>query len=157
MGRCSGSWLKGHGLVSLPFTDHCEPLLRLSGRREFPDSLVANCHGTSGMEVSGGSSDQLEFQPNRWRIGFLPAATYLLHTLDLRPDLNEMFRSLNKDSVQRRIQRAQRARLVEKCGRSDELLREFYALFVITRSRHRVPPTPTTAHRDMIWRLCYWF
>jgi lipid II:glycine glycyltransferase (peptidoglycan interpeptide bridge formation enzyme) len=102
----------------------------------------------------------LEVRPINWNcgqtgdgIGFLPAATYLLHKLDLRSDLNAVFRSLDKDSVQRRIQRAQRAGLVEKCGRSDELLEEFYALFIITRGRHRVPPTPYAWFRNLIHYL----
>ena len=82
--------------------------------------------------------------------GCLPGESYFLHTLDLRPNLDELFRSFDKDSVQRRIQRAERAGLIEKCGRSDELLEEFYALFVITRGRHHVPPTPCAWFRNLI-------
>jgi lipid II:glycine glycyltransferase (peptidoglycan interpeptide bridge formation enzyme) len=81
---------------------------------------------------------------------FLPVARYFLHTLNLHPDLNDLFRSLDKDSVQRRIQRAKQAGLVEKCGRSDELLKEFYSLFVITRGRHRLPPIPYAWFRNLI-------
>jgi lipid II:glycine glycyltransferase (peptidoglycan interpeptide bridge formation enzyme) len=83
-------------------------------------------------------------------IGCLPGAAYFLHTLDLRPDLNAVFQRLHKDSVQRRIQRAKRAGLVEKCGRSDDLLKEFYALFVITRSRHGLPPIPYAWFQNLI-------
>ena len=83
-------------------------------------------------------------------IGCQPAATYFLHTLDLRPDLNEVFRSLDKDSVQRRVQRAQRSGLVEKSGNSDDLLMQFYRLLVITRSRHHVPPPPYAWFRNLI-------
>jgi lipid II:glycine glycyltransferase (peptidoglycan interpeptide bridge formation enzyme) len=82
--------------------------------------------------------------------GFRPAAMYFLHVLDLRRDSDEVFRSLDKDSVQRRIHRAQRAGLTEKCGRSDDLLREFYALFVMTRGRHRLPPMPYAWFRNLI-------
>ena len=67
---------------------------------------------------------------------------YLLHVIDLRANLDDIFRSLDKDSVQRRIQRAERAGLVEKCGTSKDLLNAFYDLFVTTRGRHRVPPPP---------------
>jgi lipid II:glycine glycyltransferase (peptidoglycan interpeptide bridge formation enzyme) len=68
----------------------------------------------------------------------------------LRPDLDELFRSFDKDSVQRRIHRAERAGLIEKRGRSEELLKEFYALFVITRGRHRLPPTPYAWFQTLI-------
>jgi len=84
--------------------------------------------------------------------GCLPAATYYLHTLDLRPDLGELFQSLDKDSVQRRVQRAQQADLVEKCGTSDDLLTQFYRLFVITRSRHHIPPPPYAWFRNLMHR-----
>jgi lipid II:glycine glycyltransferase (peptidoglycan interpeptide bridge formation enzyme) len=64
--------------------------------------------------------------------------------------VDELFRSLDKDSIQRRIQRAQRACLVEKCGRSNDLLKDFYALFVITRRRHHVPPIPYAWFQNLI-------
>ena len=144
------SWLTGRRLVSLPFSDHCEPLCDSA---EDVNLLISYLQ--TAMERQ--KWKYLEVRPIIWNcaqlgdgIGFLPAATYLLHTLDLRPDLNDVFRSLDKDSVQRRIQRAQRAGLVEKCGRSDDLLKEFYALFVITRDRHRVPPTPYAWFRNLI-------
>ncbi len=144
------SWLTGRRLVSLPFADHCEPLCDSTEDVNF----LIRCLQTA-MERQ--KWKYLEVRPINWNcgqtgagIGFLPAATYLLHKLDLRPDLNEVFRSLDKDSVQRRIQRAQQAGLVEKCGRSDDLLKEFYALFVITRGRHRVPPTPYAWFRNLI-------
>lgn len=136
------SWLTGHRLVSLPFSDHCALLCDSSEDMNF---LIRYLQTTLEHQ----KSKYLEIRPlngNFGRIGngigFQPAATYFLHTLDLRPDLDDVFRSLHKDSVQRRIQRAQRAGLVEKCGRSEDLLKDFYALFVITRARHHVPPTP---------------
>jgi Acetyltransferase (GNAT) domain len=144
------SWLTGRRLVSLPFSDHCEPLCDSTEEVNF---LIHYLQTT--MEHQ--QWKYLELRPINGDfgnisdgIGLLPAATYFLHTLDLRPDLNVVFRSLNRDSVQRRIQRAQRAALVEKCGRSDDLLKEFYALFVITRGRHRVPPTPYAWFRNLI-------
>jgi GNAT acetyltransferase-like protein len=144
------SWLTGHRLVSLPFSDHCEPLcdsaedldfliryLRTSlEHRKWKYLEIRPINGNFGQTGAG--------------IGFLPAATYFFHALDLRPDLNKVFRGLDKDSVQRRIQRAQRAGLVERCGRSDDLLKDFYALFVTTRGRHHVPPIPLAWFRNLI-------
>jgi lipid II:glycine glycyltransferase (peptidoglycan interpeptide bridge formation enzyme) len=75
---------------------------------------------------------------------------YFLHTVDLRKDLDVVFRSLDKDSVQRRIQRAERGGLIEKRGTHEELLEDFYALFLVTRRRHRVPPIPYAWFRNLI-------
>jgi GNAT acetyltransferase-like protein len=136
------SWLTGSRLVSLPFSDHCEPLLDSAEDVKF---LIRYLQAT----VERREWKYLEVRPVDWNfhetghgIGLLPAATFYLHKLDLRPDLNEVFRSFDKDCVQRRIERAQRAGLVERCGSSEDLLKEFYSLFVTTRGRHHVPPIP---------------
>jgi hypothetical protein len=147
---CISSWLTGHRLVSLPFSDHCEPLCDSTEDLNFLIRYLQT-------SLEHQKWKYLEIRPIQGNLGqtgvgnaFLPAATYFLHTLDLRPDLSKVFRSLDRDSVQRRIQRAERAGLVEKCGRSDDLLREFYALFSITRSRHHLPPTPYAWFRNLI-------
>lgn len=144
------SWLTGNRLVSLPFSDHCEPLCDSAEDENF---LIRNLQTTLIKQ----KWKYLELRPINANFGqaggnagFLSAGKYFLHRLDLGPDLNSVFRSLDRDSVQRRIQRAQRAGLIEKCGRSDELLNHFYALFVITRRRHRLPPIPYAWFNNLI-------
>ena len=144
------SWLTGRRLVSLPFSDHCEPLFDSA---EDLDFLIRYLQAALDHQ----EWKYIEVRPINRNLGqtgdgsgCLPSAAYFLHTLDLRPDLNDVFRSFDKDSVQRRVQRAERAGLVEKCGRSEDLLKQFYALFVITRSRHCVPPIPYAWFRNLI-------
>jgi len=91
-----------------------------------------------------------EFAGQAIQWGFEPARSYYLHRVDLRPALDDIFRSLDKDSVQRRIRRAEREELIEKCGRSDELLKGFYKLLVMTRKRHGVPPQPYSWFRNLL-------
>jgi hypothetical protein len=144
------SMLTGDRLVSLPFSDHCEPLF---DSPEEVNSLILYVQSTlerkewKSLEVR---PIKVNVGPTDDRVGFVPAATYLLHTLDLRPDLHNVFRNLDKDSVQRRIQRAQQAGLIEKRGTSDDLLKEFYRLLVVTRRRHHVPPPPYSWFRNLI-------
>ena len=66
----------------------------------------------------------------------------MLHQLDLRPTLNNIFRSFHPSCVQRKIKRAERENLAFKEGQSEELLAAFYRLLRITRRRHGVPPQP---------------
>src|SRR5579859_2258751 len=73
---------------------------------------------------------------------FVPIANYFLHTVDLRPEIDQILNSFHRDSVQRRIRHAHRVNLRESRGNSLELLRSFYSLFVITRKRQRLPPIP---------------
>ncbi len=147
------SWLTGRRLVSLPFSDHCEPLCdSLEDLRFLIQALQArmNAEGWKYLEVR--PIDSNLGQPGEG-ISFVPGARYFLHTMDLHPSLAEVFGSLDKDSVQRRIHHAERLGLVEKCGTSDDLLNDFYGLFVITRGRHQLPPIPHAWFRNLIHSL----
>ena len=144
------SWITGRRLVSLPFSDHCEPLCDSSEELNF---LIRYLQSALNRE----EWKYLEFRPTNGCFsqtgegaGFLPVAKYYLHKLDVRPELDQLFRSFNKDSVQRRVRRANRANLVERHGNSDELLKDFYRLFIITRSRHNLPPIPLVWFRNLI-------
>lgn len=144
------SWITGRRLVSLPFSDHCEPLCDSTEDLNF---LIRYLQSTLEHQ----NWRYLESRPISGNFGhtsntnsFLPVGIYFLHILDLRPDLDELFRNLDKDCIQRRIHRAERAVLIEKCGATDDLLKEFYGLFVLTRSRHRLPPIPFTWFRNLV-------
>ncbi len=136
------SWLTGLRLVSLPFSDHCEPLC---DSIEELDLLIRHLQAAVEQQhwrylevrpISG------HFGEANHKNGFSPAAKYYLHTLSLCPAVDDLFRGFDKDCVQRRIRRGDRAGLMEKCGGSEELLKDFYTLFVATRSRHHLPPMP---------------
>lgn len=144
------SWLTGSRLVSLPFSDHCEPIC------DSPEEMISLIGGCQAF-LDARPRRYLEVRPIRddfgracSEAGFGPVGRYFLHVMDLREDLEAIFRNLDKDSVQRRVQRAERAGLVEKCGNSQDLLREFYGLFVITRGRHHLPPPPFVWFQNLV-------
>jgi Acetyltransferase (GNAT) domain len=144
------SWLTGRRLISLPFSDHCEPLCDSSEDLNFILRYLETSlehERWKYLEVRAvtcnlGQTSDLNVPTS--------APTYLLHILDLSPPLSDVFRSLDRDCVQRRIDRAERAGLVEKTGASEDLLKDFYDLFVLTRRRHRVPPIPCAWFRNLI-------
>jgi CelD/BcsL family acetyltransferase involved in cellulose biosynthesis len=133
------SWLTGRRLVSLPFSDHCEPLV------DTPQEFEAI---TASLEQ--------EFLREKWRyievrplrqleiVTSLPHLTipYTFHQLDLRPDIETLFRNCHKNSTQRKIVRAEREGLQYREGRTEELLDNFYTLLANTRKRHHRPPQP---------------
>jgi hypothetical protein len=144
------SILTGRRLVSLPFSDHCEPLFA-SG----PDLAIVIRHLQSVFRHEGWKYFEVravreDLGQSIQDTGCVPAGSYFLHMISLRPDLNEIFHRLDRDSVQRRIERADRAGLTEKCGSSKELLADFYSLFVTTRRRHRIPPSPYAWFQNLI-------
>jgi hypothetical protein len=144
------SWLTGHRLVSLPFSDHNEPLCDSAQQMT---TLICQAQAALAerhwhyLELRPTSED---FCAAIEALGFRRVGHYFLHVMDLQPNLDGLFRTLNKDSVQRRIRRAERAGIAEKCGTSQELLNDFYRLFVTTRSRHRLPPPPYAWFQNLI-------
>jgi hypothetical protein len=140
------SWLSGRRIVSLPFSDHCEPLA--NGPEELDaliEGLIAEFHrqGCKRVEVRpvGALSEGH---------GLESSQEYVCHKLDLRDGRERIFRRLHKNCVQRKIRRAEREGLTCKDGRSAELLGQFYRLLVISRRRQQLPPQPLAWFRNLI-------
>ena len=132
------SWITGNRLVSLPFADHCTPLLQEDERGPgFVDWLCAECDRQGWRYV--------ELRPLKGtfdRSPLLGSTSYWFHTLDLTSSLQDIFRSFDKDSIQRRIRRAEREQLAYEKGRSEDLLDDLYRLLLKTRRRHQSLPQP---------------
>lgn len=141
------SWLTGRRLVSLPFSDHCEPLL---DREDSIDELLRTVKHDLGIW----GAKCIEIRPvdvslaNREE--FCPAKAFWLHKIDLRPNLSELSRAFHRDCVLRKIRRAEREFLCCEDGRSASLLQEFYRLYVLTRRRHGLVPQPLTWFRNLV-------
>ena len=133
------SRVTGRRLVSLPFSDHCEPLT------ERPEDLLSLLNGLESTRSDEGWK-YVEVRPRTSRDaplpGLSPAQRYCFHSLDLRPGLEEIFRRFHKDSTQRKIRRAERERLTYEEGRSEALVEKFYTLLLRTRRRQHLPPHP---------------
>ena len=139
------SWLTGRRLVSLPFSDHCEPLAEgVDGLNE----LLA----LALQELREGKIKYIDIRP--LSLSFSEATegaeSYFLHTLDLRPTLDELYKKLHGDSIRRKIQRAERENLKLEVGSSEAMLAEFYKLHVITRQRQQLPPHPLKWFRNVL-------
>jgi hypothetical protein len=140
------SWLTGTRLVSLPFADHCEPLFSDSGDRQLlSDRLVEEC--------TRQHCKYLEFRPFRASANlgneFRPGESFYFHELDLAPSLEQLFKGLHKDSIQRKIRRAEKEQLTYEVGRTEEFIETFYHLLLITRRRHQLPPQPISWFRNL--------
>lgn len=137
---CSvNSWISGKRLVSLPFTDHCDPLLEGPEQFEgFADWLCSECDSKSYRYA--------ELRPRTQPVppSMEPGQSYWLHELDLSATLSDLFDRLHKDSIQRKIRRADKESLSYEVGNSEQLLEEFYGLLLITRRRHQLLPQPRT-------------
>src|SRR5579871_4482804 len=133
------SWLTGKRIVSLPFSDHCEPLVSK------PSDLKAILHHLQD-EARTKHWKYLELRPiiQDLSVGseLRVSDQYFLHTIDISRSSEALFKSFDRDSAQRRIRRAEREELKYEVGNSEELLQRFFQLFVLTRRRHHIPPQP---------------
>jgi CelD/BcsL family acetyltransferase involved in cellulose biosynthesis len=141
------SWITGTRLVSLPFSDHCEPLLDDPGELpEFVNWLKAECDLQQQRYV--------ELRPllaaHNTDCGLQPASSYWFHDLDIRPGLEQLYRRLHNNSFRRKLLRAEREHLSYEAGHSQQLVDEFYRLLLATRKRHQMLPQPRNWFRNLV-------
>ena len=142
------SWLTGSRLVSLPFSDHCQPLVS-DGELE---TILESLHQRRSLE----RWKYVEIRPvsNDGMLGtqshFSNSDTFSFQKIDLRPDLDALYRRFHDSCVRRKIKRGEREKLAYESGRSEELLEKFWSLLLLTRRRHKLPPQPVLWFRNLV-------
>jgi hypothetical protein len=141
------SRLTGCRLVSLPFSDHCEPLV------DGPEDIeLLLCRLEDFVKKE--NLKYIEIRPATARLEGVPAfgksKEFWFHRIDLRPSLDQLFHSFHRDCVQRKVRRAEREALSYEEGRSESLLQQFYRLLLLTRRRQQLPPHPISWFRNLI-------
>jgi hypothetical protein len=143
------TWLSGGRLVSLPFSDHCQPLIEGQSFSEIMDWLNSSRFLKHWKYVELrplSSTDPLRSELTK-------SESFSLQILDLRPGLDVLFRNFHKSCVQRKIHRAERERLTYQEGRSESHLAQFYDLLLLTRRRQGLPPQPLLWFRNVVRSL----
>src|SRR5438093_631303 len=144
------SRLTGRRLVSLPFSDHCQPLVGSSD--ELNELLSA-----AKKDARKDRCKVLEIRPLRSEeasvaevSGLTKKESVIVHKLNLRGGVDEVFHNLHHNAVRRKITRSEREGLMYEEGTSDNLLKKFYRLLLLTRRRHRLPPQPLIWFQNLI-------
>ena len=140
------SWASGDRLVSLPFSDHCQPLASpiefaelMEGLNASREKLWKYIELRPLAPIRAASADELA-----------KSESFSFQMLDLRPSLDQLFHNFHKSCVQRKIHRAERENLTYEEGRSESLLQQFYSLLLHTRRRHGLPPQPLLWFRNVL-------
>jgi CelD/BcsL family acetyltransferase involved in cellulose biosynthesis len=141
------SWLTGRRLVSLPFSDHCEPLVDDAADL---DAMVLALESEVRRQKLRYAEIRTTQALDTTTLGPCSIHTYCLHKIDLKPDLDTLFSNCHGDSTRRKIRRADREGLVYQEGRSALMLNSFYRLLMLTRRRHRLPPQPKKWFQSLI-------
>jgi len=139
------SSLTGKRIVSLPFSDHCEPLVENADEAgPLLDNIKSRVKQKNWKYVE---IRPLSLSPWQEKISTI-TSTYCLHRLDLRCSEEQLIRGFHKDY--RKVRRAERESLRYQEGASENLLEQFYRLFVLTRRKHHLPPQPLRWFRSLI-------
>ena len=140
------SWLTGRRMVSLPFADHCQPLVEHPADQ---DAITAHLR----RALDSGAWKYVEIRPLTSHLpdqrGMGRASAFCFHSLDLRPALDALLQRCHKNSIQMMIRRAEREALRWETGASEAHLRTFYRLLLLTRRRHQLPPQPVAWFRNL--------
>ncbi|MBE7558941.1 GNAT family N-acetyltransferase [bacterium] len=147
------SRLTGHRLVSLPFSDHCQPLV--------DDPVVlAELLAALRQEASSGRWDYLEWRPlleatnppasesEQWH-----SRDAWVHRLDLTPEEDALWSQCHNTAIRQAVRRAEREGVEVERGRDERLLSEFYHLLLLTRRKHKLPPPPRSWFRTVLSQL----
>lgn len=140
------SILTGNRLVSLPFSDHCEPLTSCATETEILAERLKGMTGQGAWRYVELRTPAVHQQALR---SLSVNSTYLLHRLNLKSSKGDLFKSFHKDCVQRKIARAERESLQYEEGTSEEHLQHFYRLMALTRRRQNLPPQPLKWFRSL--------
>ena len=128
------SRLTGRRMVSLPFSDHCDPLVH---DKNDLTALLAEAQ----QNVTKGRFKYVELRPLTMHPGeSQPMA--VVHRLHLARSWDQVRNGFHKNHVVRRHAHAQQQALLYEEGCSDALIRKFYELLLLTRRKHRLPPQP---------------
>jgi CelD/BcsL family acetyltransferase involved in cellulose biosynthesis len=143
------SWLTGHRLVSVPFSDYCQPLV------ESREEMTALIHALR-IDRDRERWDYVELRPLSLpdpgadgTVSFEKSETFSRHWIDLKSSLEEIFAQFHKSCAQRKIRRAEREGLRYEEGYNAVMLKKFYELLVCTRRRHGLPPQPWAWFRNL--------
>jgi len=131
------SWLTGRRLVSLPFSDHCEPLV------DDPGALHELLGGVAADARRGGWR-YVQIRPRTAPViahGFQRDEANYLYTIDLGRDIDAIFAAIKKNN-RYDIRRAERTSLRPVVGRDQSFVRAYFRLHAMTRSTQGVPPQP---------------
>lgn len=142
------SWLTGKRLVSLPFSDHSRPLADAASLGEILHYLHERREKQRlrYIELRSALTDLILDAQDQ----FACSERFCFHTIDLRPDLDTIYNGFHSNCIRRKIKRAERAELFYESGRSNELLRKFRHLLLLTRRRHQLPPQPASWFHNII-------
>ena len=143
--------LTGKALVSLPFSDYCDVLTHDAGEfRALWESALdwGREKGARYVEIRARDRAGIDFAP----YALEKSRTYLNHFLEIRNDVEFMEKKVIEKSYKYDIRQAVKNGVTVKAAESEPEMRRYYGLYLMTRKRHGLPPTPYAFFRN-VWEV----
>ncbi len=130
------SYLTGNRLVSLPFSDFCEPIfLSVNDAEEIKKFIIDFAKRQKLKYVEFRSSDtKFPFDAQEYM-------TDLRHILFLNKKEDELFKAFSENN-RRNIKKASKSNVKVDVHNNTNGLNAFYDMFCVTRKKHGLPPQP---------------
>lgn len=142
------SKITGNRLVSLPFSDFCEPLLSSVDESEKIKDAVFNYCNEQDLKFIEFRSSETKFP---YETEFF--RTDLRHVLFLNKNEDDLYKSLTENN-KRNIKAAVKEGVKINIDNSAEGIKKFYQLQCFTRRKHGLPPQPykffESIHKNII-------
>lgn len=136
------SFFTGRRIISLPFSDFCEPLISGSVNLKHVRHKVIDYSKEKGFK-------SLELRDSEVHVDnsiIIPAG--FQHILDLSFSEEQLFKRLS-DNTRRNIKKANNNRVSFEINNSPSALEDFYIMNCYTRRRHGLPPQPLKFFRNL--------
>lgn len=143
------SLITGRRLVSLPFTDVCEPFIgSFEEAEELLENIISYCKKNNLDSIEFRSSEtKFPFETEHFR-------TDLRHILKLDRSEKELFKSFS-ENTRRNIKKAQKENVIVKLRNDEEGIRVFYKMQCDTRRKHGLPPQPYKFFFNFLKTIAY--
>lgn len=129
------SLITGKRVVSLPFSDYCEPLISEGiNFQDLFDKILefSKIKNLKYIELRGGQKFLNDTPPSTFDY---------LHKLDLTSGEENIFKKLSSNT-KRNIKKAEREDVPVNISSSNEAMNDFYKMNCATRKKHGLPPQP---------------
>jgi len=122
-------------IISLPFTNYCDFIL--------PENYdVKTILNYIEQQIGHISIFDLRNLDQKIIEGFSNSCNFLLHVIELKPTLEETYKSFGRRSIRRFIKKAEENNLAFRLGETEDDFQIFYNLEVNLRKSIGLPPAP---------------
>ncbi|MGB9706868.1 MAG: lipid II:glycine glycyltransferase FemX, partial [Microgenomates group bacterium] len=146
------SWLTGSRLISIPFATLSDPLINSPEQMEALTSWALKLKEQRKalfLEIRTTQVNPLNFNNHFFKYNY-----YKHHYLTLKREVEEIKKAFHRSCVRQRITRAEKSGISIRNGETEDDLKDFYQLYMITRKRLALPPQPFKFFKS-IWNIFF--